>query len=281
MNEAPPGRLPGHDHAAARAHHARRSPTTRSAANLRAAGASWAAARARISAENPFAQMRARAREIRRGDIADLPELLDTPGGAGDARPAALVTRAADAGRGLPLHHRPRGGARRDAGGQVEVDGHRGDQAQRGARGRRACAWSRPTSASGSCSSPASTRATSSPRPCTSTRSRCASCSMAESGRELPTDREALVAHARTRLREVFASADIGISGVNFGGGRDRHDLRRRERGQRAAGDRAAPHPRRRDGHGAGRARTGTRPPTSCRSSRWRRSATTRPATST
>ena len=40
---------------------------------------------------------------------------------------------------------------------------------------------------------------------------------MAESGDDLPTDREALVAHARRRLREVFASADIGISGVNLG----------------------------------------------------------------
>src|SRR4029079_6438946 len=30
------------------------------------------------------------------------------------------------------------------------------------------------------------------------------------------SDREALVAHARVRLREVFAAADIGISGVNF-----------------------------------------------------------------
>jgi L-lactate dehydrogenase complex protein LldF len=38
----------------------------------------------------------------------------------------------------------------------------------------------------------------------------------AEGGHPLPSDREALVAHARVRLREVFASADIGISGVNF-----------------------------------------------------------------
>ena len=36
----------------------------------------------------------------------------------------------------------------------------------------------------------------------------------AEGGHPLPSDREALVAHARVRLREVFASADIGISGV-------------------------------------------------------------------
>lgn len=38
----------------------------------------------------------------------------------------------------------------------------------------------------------------------------------AESGESLPLDREALVAHARKRLREEFARADIGISGVNM-----------------------------------------------------------------
>jgi L-lactate dehydrogenase complex protein LldF len=38
----------------------------------------------------------------------------------------------------------------------------------------------------------------------------------AESGEEVPDDREALVAHARRRLREVFAAADIGVSGVNL-----------------------------------------------------------------
>ena len=37
-----------------------------------------------------------------------------------------------------------------------------------------------------------------------------------ESGTELPLDREALVAHARLRLREQFSQADIGISGVNM-----------------------------------------------------------------
>jgi L-lactate dehydrogenase complex protein LldF len=38
----------------------------------------------------------------------------------------------------------------------------------------------------------------------------------AESGEAVPEGREALVAHARRRLREVFAAADIGVSGVNL-----------------------------------------------------------------
>lgn len=40
----------------------------------------------------------------------------------------------------------------------------------------------------------------------------------AEAGTDdVPTDREGLVAHARVRLREKFAQAEIGISGVNIG----------------------------------------------------------------
>ena len=54
--------------------------------------------------------------------------------------------------------------ARREARRQVEVDGDRGDPAQRGARGGRHPSRSRPTSASTSSSWPASTRCTSSPR---------------------------------------------------------------------------------------------------------------------
>jgi L-lactate dehydrogenase complex protein LldF len=37
-----------------------------------------------------------------------------------------------------------------------------------------------------------------------------------ESGEDLPDDREALVAYARRRLREDFAAAEIGVSGVNL-----------------------------------------------------------------
>ena len=61
---------------------------------------------------------------------------------------------------------------RRPGGREVEVDGHRGDRPQRGARGRRRSRSSRPTSASGSSSSPARRRATSSPRRCTTTATR-------------------------------------------------------------------------------------------------------------
>ncbi len=46
------------------------------AGNLRAAGASWGAGRARMGRDHGFAQMRERAREIRRDNIGRLPELL-------------------------------------------------------------------------------------------------------------------------------------------------------------------------------------------------------------
>ena len=125
---------------------------------------------------------------------------------------------------------------------------------------RPACRWSRPTSASGSCSSPGQHPSHIVAPAVHLNKSQVRDLFMAESGDDLPTDREALVAHARRRLREVFASADIGISGVNLGGGRDRHHLHRRERGQRAPGDGAAAHPRGGDGHGAGGGRLGARP---------------------
>ena len=39
----------------------------------------------------------------------------------------------------------------------------------------------------------------------------------AESGEDIPDEREALVAYARRRLRQDFAAAEIGVSGVNLG----------------------------------------------------------------
>jgi L-lactate dehydrogenase complex protein LldF len=44
--------------------------------NLATAGASWAAGRARMGSEHPFAEMRERGRAIRRDNIRHLPELL-------------------------------------------------------------------------------------------------------------------------------------------------------------------------------------------------------------
>ena len=159
--------------------------------------------------------MRERAREIRRGNIRDLPELLDrleervrAAGGvvvrAADSTSACRYITDLAAARGARLVAKSKSMATEEIklNEAIEESGLR---------------WSRPTSASGSCSSPASTRATSSPRRCTSTRSQVARAVQAESGDDLPTDREALVAHARRRLREVFAAADIGISGVNLG----------------------------------------------------------------
>ncbi len=45
--------------------------------NLRTAAAIWAAGRKRVGTEYPFADMRERAREIRRGNVQDLPALLE------------------------------------------------------------------------------------------------------------------------------------------------------------------------------------------------------------
>ncbi len=155
------------------------------AGNLRAAGASWAASRAGSRPRIPFAEMRDRAREIRRGDIRDLPELLDAPRGATSARPAAWWC-APPTRRRLPLHHRPRRGARRAPRGQVEVDGDGGDQAQRGHRGGGpARGGDRPRRVDPPARRPAPEphrRA----RPCTSTRSRCATCSRPRAAHDAP-----------------------------------------------------------------------------------------------
>ena len=185
------------------------------AANLRAAGASWGAARARISAENPFAEMRDRAREIRRGDIGDLPALLDRLEERVTAA-GGVVTRAADAdaacryitdlaaARGATLVAKSKSMATEEIklNEAIEESGLRVVETDLG-EWILQLAGQHPSHIV----APAVHL----------NKEQVRQVLMAESGWELPTDREALVAHARTRLREVFASADIGISGVNFG----------------------------------------------------------------
>ena len=257
---------------------ARRSPTTSSRGNLRdgrgelGGGAGADGQRAPVRARCASAGPRDPARQHPAPARAARPA-----GGAGAGRGRHRGARRRRRG-GLPLHHRPRGGAGRAAWSPSRSRWRpRRSSSTRPSR-RRACGWSRPTSASGSSSSPASTRATSSPRPCTSTASRSASCFEAESGEHVPDDREALVAHARRRLREVFAAADIGHLG--------RQPRRWPRPGTLCVVENegnvrlVTALPRihvARDGDGAGGARTGTRPRTSSSSSRWRRSATTRP----
>ncbi len=52
-------------------------------ANLAASGSSWAKGQQKVRSENPFPEMRERARAIRRGNIRELPQLLD-PGAQPD-----------------------------------------------------------------------------------------------------------------------------------------------------------------------------------------------------
>jgi L-lactate dehydrogenase complex protein LldF len=185
------------------------------AGNLRAAGASWGASRARVASENPFAQMRERAREIRRGDIRDLPELLDRLEERVTAA-GGVVTRAADAdaacryitdlaaARGATLVAKSKSMATEEIklNEAIEEQGLRVVETDLG-EWILQLAGQHPSHIV----APAVHL----------NKAQVRDVLMAESGRELPTDREALVAHARMRLREVFAAADIGISGVNFG----------------------------------------------------------------
>jgi L-lactate dehydrogenase complex protein LldF len=184
------------------------------AGNLRAAGASWGASRAKVAAQNPFAQMRERAREIRRGDIRDLPALLarleERVGAAG-----GVVYRAADAtaacryitdlaaARGATLVAKSKSMATEeiklneaieDAGLRV-VETDLGEWILQ-------LAGQHPSHIV----APAVHL----------NKDQVRAVLEEEGGHPLPSDREALVAHARMRLREVFAAADIGISGVNF-----------------------------------------------------------------
>ncbi len=188
---------------------------TELSANLRAAGTSWAAARGRVAAENPFAQMRDRAREIRRGDIRDLPELLDRLEERVRAA-GGTVTRAVDAdeacryitelararGAGLVAKSKSMATEEIKLNEAIEESGLRVVETDLG-EWILQLAGQHPSHIV----APAVHL----------NKSQVREVLMAESGDELPTDREALVAHARMRLREVFASADIGISGVNFG----------------------------------------------------------------
>lgn len=183
-------------------------------ANLKAAAASWAAGRARVGRDYPFAEMRERTREIRRGNVRALPELLDRleerVTGAG-----GVVARVADsdaacryitdlaAARGARLIAKSKSMATEEIklNEACEEAGLRVVETDLG-EWILQLAGQHPSHII----APAVHL----------NKSQVRELFMAESGTELPTDREALVAHARRRLREVFAGADIGISGVNL-----------------------------------------------------------------
>jgi L-lactate dehydrogenase complex protein LldF len=183
-------------------------------ANLQAAAKSWTAGRERMRDQFGFDEMRNRAREIRSGNIRQLPELLERLEERVRAA-GGTVYRAAD----------------RDAAAQYVVDLAR-------ARGAKLVAKSKSMATEEIKLNEALEEAglrvvetdlgewilqLAGQRPSHIiapavhlNRTEIAELFRAESGEDLPDDREALVAYARRRLREDFAAADIGVSGVNL-----------------------------------------------------------------
>ncbi len=183
-------------------------------ANLDAAARSFAAGRERMRAGFGFDEMRDRAREIRTGNIRRLPELL-----------TQLEERVRAAG-GTVFH-----AADRDAAAEYVVELAR-------ARGAKLVAKSKSMATEeiklNEALEEAGVRVVETDlgewilqlagqRPAHIiapavhlNRTEIAELFRAESGEDLPDDREALVAYARRRLREDFAAAEIGVSGVNL-----------------------------------------------------------------
>ncbi len=182
--------------------------------NLAAAAASWAAGRRRMVADHGFGEMRARAREIRRANIADLPALLDrleervgAAGGlvarVGDADAACRYVTDLAAARGASLVAKSKSMATEEIklNEALEEAGLRVVETDLG-EWILQLAGQHPSHIV----APAVHL----------NKEQVREVFAAESGEAVPEGREALVAHARRRLREVFAAADIGVSGVNF-----------------------------------------------------------------
>ena len=144
--------------------------------------------------------------------------------------------------------------AGREARGEVEVDGDRGDRAERGARGGgRHAGGDRPRRVH----PPARRRAPRAHRRAGDRedgRARSPSCSRRVGGKRVPPELEALTNAARTQLRETFLEADVGNHRRELRRLRDRLDLPGHERGQRPARQLAAARARRDHGDGAARA---------------------------
>ena len=184
-------------------------------ANLQAAAASWTKGRERVRDEFGFEEMRDRAREIRQGNIRQLPELLErleervrASGGtvyrATDRAAAARYVVELAQARGAKLVAKSKSMATEEIklNEALEQAGLRVVETDLG-EWILQLAGQRPSHII----APAVHL----------NRAQVAELFRAESGdQSLPDDREALVAYARKRLREDFAAADIGISGVNL-----------------------------------------------------------------
>ena len=182
--------------------------------NLQTAGAHWTAGRARMGVEHPFAAMRDRGREIRRSNIRNLPALLErleervtAAGGTvvrvadGDAACRYITDLAAARGakvvaksKSMATEEIKLNEALEEAGlSAVETDLGEWILQLAGQHPSHIIAPAVHLNVG-----------------------QIQELFEAESGGPVPREREALVAHARRRLREVFAAADIGVSGVNL-----------------------------------------------------------------
>lgn len=183
--------------------------------NLRNSSASWAKGRQRVADEFGFEEMKARAKEIRTGNIKRLPELLEqlterviANGGtvvrAPDRETAAQYivslarqtgTRVVTKSKSMATEEIKLNEALEEAGVRV-VETDLGEWILQLAHQRPAHIIAPAVHLN---------------------RSEVAELFRKESGEDIPDDREALVAYARRRLREDFAAAQIGVSGVNLG----------------------------------------------------------------
>lgn len=182
--------------------------------NLHAAAATWAAGRVRIGEENPFAQMRERGRDIRTDNIRKLPELLQrleervrAAGGVvtrvGGGEEACRYITDLAAARGARLVAKSKSMATEEIKLNEALD-------QAGLRAVETDLGEWILQLAGEHPSHIIAPAVH------LNKEQIHALFAAESGGEVPTGREALIAHARRRLREVFAAADIGVSGVNI-----------------------------------------------------------------
>ncbi len=184
-------------------------------ANLHSTAASWRAGREKMREDYGFDEMRDRAREIRTSNIRRLPELLDrleervrAAGGtvyrAADRPAAARYIVELARARGARLVAKSKSMATEeiklnealDEAGVRVVETDLGEWILQ-------LAGERPSHII----APAVHL----------NRTQVAELFRRESGEDLADDREALVAYARRRLREDFAAAQIGVSGVNLG----------------------------------------------------------------
>jgi len=183
--------------------------------NLASSAASWAAGRRRMRDEQDFDAMRDRARAIRTENIRRLPELLEqlserviANGGyvmrapTRDAAATYIVNLARAEGATVVAKSKSMASEEIKLNEALEAAGVRVVETDMG-EWILQLAEERPSHIV----APAVHK----------NRAEIAELFRRESGEDIPDDREALIAHARRRLREDFAAAEIGVSGVNIG----------------------------------------------------------------